>query len=387
MKSFRINTLFFLCYHLNDVSAFSPISPTTLVSMKPSSTRNGQVPSSMSGRRTSSINPLFARNPKTEKIERTWECKEENGDLYEAGGKMTVKVFLPEEGDVKGCVYFMHGFSQYTEAYSDSLAKISNSANVAIISPETGITSLIVLCELLSNPLALLTDRIRAQFVLQRALSEDMKQCIDMVKEGGSVFEKLGIPKRVPKGVAGHSMGGGLSFPVAAEKDIDYVFTMAPFGGVPQFDPITAGVDVRAAKNSMLLAGLWDLIAKADGVSEISAMSNEKCSGSSTYVAIKRGLHTGFEDELVITKLPLDTILGKILALFVNIPGLLESVIFAFLGFLRTNTGQLEGSEELMEFFFQKMVSGQKVTAKDADKFLQSNLKTEWYEKFNITTV
>lgn len=380
MKSYRINALLFLSCHLSDVSAFSPISPN-IVSMKPSLTSRLSTSSGIE-RGASSINPLFAK-PKTKKIERTWEYEEENGDLYKAGGEMEVKVFLPERGDVKGCVYFMHGFSQYTEAYSDTLTKVSNSANVAIISPETGITSRIVLCELLKNPLALITDRTRAQFVLQRALSEDMKQCIEMVKNGDSVFKELGITKKVPKGVAGHSMGGGLSFLVAAQKDIDYVFTMAPVGGVPKFDPITAGVNVRASKNSMLLAGLWDLIGKASNVKDISAASNEKRSGSSTYVTIKRGLHTGFEDELVITKIPLDTILG----LFLDFPWALEKGIFAILGFLRTNTGQLEGSEELMEYFFQKMVSGKKVTAKDADQFLEANLKPEWYEKFNITTV
>ena len=380
MKSFRLlAATFFLCYYLNDVSAFSP----NLVSItKPSPSGSGS-----SGRTTSSINPLFAE-PESIKIKRDWEYEDDNGDVYKSSGRMTIKVFLPEEGDVKGCVYFMHGFSQYTEAYEDTLAKVANYANVAIISPETGITSPIVVCGIFCNLKKLLTDFNWSQFVLQRALSEDTKQCIRMVINGDEVFKNLGIPEDVPMGVAGHSMGGGLSFAVAANiTEINYVFTMAPYAGVPEFDPVIKGINVRPVENSMLLAGSCDFIAKAANVKDISAKSIEKCSDSSTYVEIEGGVHTGFEDELVITKFPLDTILGKILSLFVNIPGFVESIIFGILGFLRTNTGQLDGSEKLMEYFFQEMVKGQKVTAKDADQFLKLNLKPEWYEKFNITTV
>ena len=51
----------------------------------------------------------------------------------------------------------------------------------------------------------------------------------------------------------GHSMGGGLSFPIAAGdycKEIDYVFTMAPAYGVEEFDPISKGVKKYTAPNT-----------------------------------------------------------------------------------------------------------------------------------------
>ena len=350
------------------VSAFSPLSSNLIASNKPS----------VGGR--SSISPLSAK-PQRRKIERDWTYTDENGETYEAGGKLEVKVFLPDDGNVKGCVFFMHGFSQYTKAYQDTLEKVANKANVAVISSETGIVSGVVLGELLSDPLAMIKDRTRAQFVLQRALSEDTKQCINMVMKGDDVFKELNIGKNVPLGVSGHSMGGGLSFPVAADcPKVNYVFTMAPVAGVPQFNPIEQGVDMRTVNNSMLVAGTWDLIAKADKIEDIYNKSNEKKKNSSTYVEIDRGLHTGFEDELVITKISLDSILGK----FLDLSCLSEKLLFSLIGFVRTNTGQLKGSEELMGFFFEKMVKGQKVTAQAADQYLEENIKEKWDKKFTI---
>jgi len=330
---------------------------------------------------------LFLRKNKngieSRKIQREWTYIEDDGTEYHGKGKFEVKVFLPETGKVKGCALFMHGFSQNTLAYQDTLKKVADHANIAIVSPETGILSPIVLKDILSNPLAMISDKNRAQFVLQRALSEDAKQCIRMISEGHDLFQKeLNIGKNVPLGVSGHSMGGGLSFPVSADfPKIDYVFTMAPVAGVSQFDPIVEGVDKRTVKNSMLLAGTWDLIAKADKVKAIAEESNERKNDSSLFVEIDRGLHTGFEDELVLTKVPLDRVLGLVFGL----GSLVDKALIDAFSFLRTNTGQLEGSEVLMMFFFEKMTKGQKVTVNAADKFLEENIKRKWDKKFNIS--
>lgn len=268
----------------------------------------------------------------------------------------------------------MHGFSQYTKAYSDSLQKCADAAGIAVISVDTGITS--ILGDVITNPFG-----PKPPFVLQRKLSEDTKQCIQMIMDGSDEFKEFGIGKNVPMGVCGHSMGGGLSFPVAAAfPKINYVFAMAPASGEPAFASIPKGVDVRTANNSMLLSGSWDLIVRAKKVKEISSASNDKKKGSSVYVEIDRGLHTGFQDELVITNIGLDTILRLVFGLFSAV----ENIVLILLGILRANTGQLEGTELLMGFFFGKMVQGKKVTVKDAEQFLNDNMSKN-LDRFDIT--
>lgn len=106
----------------------------------------------------------------------------------------------------------------------------------------------------------------------------------------------------------------------------------------------------------------------------------KKKKDTSIFVDISRGLHTGFEDKLVITSIPLSRILGQ----FLDLPALSEFIAFSILNFIRTNTGQLEGSEELMKFFFTQMVKGGDVTPQDADQYLKKNLKSSWYENFKI---
>lgn len=356
----------------HQAGAFAPLQASQITT-KPSS----------AGRSLSS-DPLFLLGgPDKKKIERDWTTIDANGEEYVSKGSMKTKIFLPEEGKVKGCAFFMHGFSQYTAAYEGTLQDTADNANVAVISVDTGIASWFVLGELLSDPLAMIKDRSRAQFVLQRALSEDTKQCIRMIKAGDEAFKEFDIGKNVPMGVCGHSMGGGLSFPVAAAfPSINYVFTMAPVAGVAAFDPIEEGVKVAASNNSMLLAGSWDLIGKSKNVEAISTASNEKKKNSSIFVEINKGLHTGFEDKLVITKIPLTSILAPIL----GIQGFLEKTIFKTVtSFLRTNTGQLDGSEALMEYFFQQMVNGKKVTMKDAEAFLDDDVKAKWSKNFDFS--
>jgi hypothetical protein len=350
-------------------AAFAPIpsnTPSLIVSRGSSSTTTS----------------LAAKRPIKTKVQRDWSYTEENGDTYEADGDISLKVFLPENGEkVKGCAFFMHGFSQYTTAYSETLQRVADNSNVAVISADTGISSRIVLGTILSNLFEMIKNREYPQFVLQRALSEDTKQIIRMISNGDEAFKEFNIGKNVPKGVCGHSMGGGLSFPVAADSPgVNYVFTMAPAFGVSAFDPIEEGVMKKTVNNSMLLAGKADLIARASKVEEIAAASNGKKKNSSVFVDIERGLHAGFEDQLVILRYPLDTILSFVLDLNFR-----ERIFLKFIFNTFFNTGQLEGSELLMQFFFDKMAKGQKVTLADADKYLEENIKTKWDKKFEFS--
>lgn len=267
----------------------------------------------------------------------------------------------------------MHGFSQYTKAYSETLQRVADHANISVISVDTGITS--IFGDVITNPFG-----PSPPFLLQRKLSQDTIQCIQMILDGSEEFKEFGIGKNVPMGVCGHSMGGGLSYPVAAAfPKINYVFTMAPEAGESAFDPIAKGVDVRTVNNSMNLAGTWDLIARAKDVKAISTASNESKKDSSIYVSIDKGLHTGFEDKLVITNIGLTTILRVVFGLF----NVVDSIILLLAGILRTSTGQLEGSELLMEFFFEKMTKGQKVTVKDAEQYLDDNMDKK-FDKFDF---
>jgi hypothetical protein len=126
-------------------------------------------------------------------IERDWTW----GDDYKAKGEFSVDLFVPEDRCVKGCAFFMHGFSQYPIAYRGTLREAADKANVAIIAVETGITSKIVLEDVKNKPDG--AGREWSQFALQRAVSEDTKQCIRMVLEGDDVFEEYGVTRRAVK--------------------------------------------------------------------------------------------------------------------------------------------------------------------------------------------
>ena len=330
---------------------------------------------------------ILLRTPR-KKIERDWTF-----DGFESSGEMTVDFFLPEDGNVKGCAFFMHGFSQYPEAYCSTLKKAADKASVAILAVETGISSSFVLKEALKN-------RSDAQLVLQRAVSQDTNQCIKMVLEGNDIFKEYGITKqRIQKriGVMGHSMGGGLSFPVAAGdycKEIDYVFTMAPAYGVEEFNPIEKGVKIHTASNSMLLAGSWDLIAPAKKVKNISEVSNEKQKDSSIFVDVKRGTHTGFQDRVTLFSIPLLPGL-EVTSVVLNLLGIVDSFIFSafdllqlFLVGLRLNkrrTGQLAGTRILMDYFLKSMVDRKKLTLEDAEKYLDDNLNDKYDKNFDFS--
>mmetsp|Transcript_28474 Transcript_28474/g.59653 ORF Transcript_28474/g.59653 Transcript_28474/m.59653 type:complete len:429 (-) Transcript_28474:52-1338(-) len=315
-------------------------------------------------------------------IERDWSF-----DDYEATGEFSTNLFLPKDRKVKGCAFFMHGFSQYPIAYRQTLIDACDSASVAIIAVDTGLTSEGVLNESMKSKLKRGSDS--PQFILQRAVSEDTKQCIRMVMEGNDLFAEYGVKKSTVGNkiaVMGHSMGGGLSFPVAADCDIDYVFTMAPAFGEELFDPINEGVEKRTPKYSMLLAGGWDLIAPAKKVEEISATANSKEQNSSIFVNIARGLHTGFEDSVVIFDVPINSI-TKITGYATKIFGLADVAFMKLLdliAFGRTKTGQLDGSSALMSYFLCAMVAGKGITTEDAEKYLDDEIADIFEKKFDF---
>jgi pimeloyl-ACP methyl ester carboxylesterase len=185
--------------------------------------------------------------------------------------------------------------------------------------------------------------------------------------------------KKVPLGLIGHSMGGGLCFYVASMfPSINYVFCMAPAPGEKAFAPHDA-IDKHAPRNSMLLAGKWDLIAKREIVKELSALCNSKKSRSSIYVDIDRGLHTGFEDELVIFNID-SAALGSVLGIF-------ESLIVKAFFFFRTRTGQLEITRTLLSYFCSRMVKGERMTIEQAMDILETDpdMSEKWTDKAAVT--
>lgn len=72
-------------------------------------------------------------------IERDWTWED-----YTASGEFSCDLFVPENGQVKGCAFFMHGFSQYPVAYRKTLKQACEASNVAIVAVETGLLSSIV---------------------------------------------------------------------------------------------------------------------------------------------------------------------------------------------------------------------------------------------------
>merc|ERR1712038_537433 len=296
---------------------------------------------------------------------------------------MGVDTFIPE-GEIKGCVFFMHGFSQYPVAYRKTLKLTADNANVAIIACETGLTSGIVLKDIASKPFSFITEPSWPQFALQRALSEDTKQCIEMVLKNDEVFKEYGITKDLPLGVCGHSMGGGLCFYVAESfPQVKHLFAMAPAIGVEPFKPLSTIEEESVVDNSMLLAGNWDFIAPSDKIKEISVESNKEKSMSSILVNIQRGVHTGFEDKLVIFGIPIVNGLG-VLAIFFNILGFGEFLFLKLLSKLRSSTGQLEGTRALMEYFFGQTANDGEITVEGAKDKVADSIKEKWEDKFDI---
>lgn len=312
-------------------------------------------------------------------IERDWEF-----DGYTADGEFVADLFLPENKEITGCAFFMHGFTQYPIAYYGMLKETCETAGIAILAVETGFT------DVFSDALRAVLTGLPPTYILQRAVSEDTKQLIRMLKAGDGAFAEYGLTlDAVGDNIAvmGHSMGGGLSFPVAADCGIDHVFVMAPAYGEPQFDPIIEGLAQRTPDTSMMLAGGWDILARAGKVNDLSVKANAKKPESSTYVRVERGLHTGFQDQIVLFNNELAPVLRNIgfLNFFL---GFIDSFLINLLKlftFFRTRTGQLDGTTALMSYFMSAMVEGKKITPASAEKYLDDSIKDKFEDKFEFS--
>lgn len=300
-------------------------------------------------------------------IKRDWTW----GSDYAADGEFDVSLFIPEDGEIKGCAFFMHGFSQYPIAYSETLKQASSASQVAIVAVETGVTD--VLRESLSYPKA--ERKKKLNFLTQRALMKDTEQCIKMIMEDNTIFSDYGITKKDQVALIGHSMGGGLTFPLAAMvPSVEYLFAMAPAAG--EFDPIIEGVEKRNPKSSMILSGTWDRIAKANIIKNISDAANEIDENSSSIVKVKRGLHTGFQSNIVIGDFKISSVVN-----FLNLSGVVTKVLNG-VSYLRVRTGQLKGTEALMEYFLMCLVEGKSLSPGDAESYLKENTTPRVQKKF-----
>ena len=301
-------------------------------------------------------------------------------------GRFKAEIILPEDRNkpVKGVVFFMHGFSQYPKAYRKTLVNVANDTEVGIVAVQTGFLSPQVIWDVIKG-----LGKQSPPYFLQKALLEDTTQCIKMVKDSNKIFADVGIPNGRPTGLIGHSMGGGLAFNLSAQSDIQYVFAMAPVAGVEQFKPTTA-INKKAPNHSMLLAGSWDLIAGTSKVDKLSKLCNQKKKNSSVYVTINRGLHTGFEDTIVLFNLKLSNLVELVITLFKEIN--ISNFFFITLSekiirFLRVETGQIEITNTLMSYFLKNMVKNENISIEEANKALKDdpNIEERWFQKVDIS--
>lgn len=324
---------------------------------------------------------LFTRNRTFLSSRSALQAKRESLKIDRTDGKGDFKadVILPEDGEVKGMAFFMHGFSQYPKAYRETLKTVADEAKIGIVAVLTGTISDIVIG-------GVLKERESPQYLLQKYVSADTAQCIQMVKGGDESFSSLGIPSDTPKGLIGHSMGGALCYYVASlcKDDINYVFTMAPVPGEPEFAPKHA-IKTKVPNHSMNLAGNWDLIGRAGKVEQITKQCNEKMPGSSIYVEINRGVHTGFEDTLVLFNLKLSTARSLVFKIL-DYSNFTVVLVLKIVNFLRGRTGQIEITRTLMSYFMTSMVEGKKTTNEGAMDALKNDpdIKDKWIKKVEL---
>ena len=223
------------------------------------------------------------------------------------GGRYIVDLALPaQKASPKGIVCFLHGFSQYPLAYWDTLHELATDLGVLIGAPETGIFSLRVLRRWLSGEFGRSPDALQES--LQRTLAEDALQMLDLMRQRAPPFDDLELSEDLPRAMMGHSMGGGLCFYVGRHARIPALAAMAPFPQLQgDLDP-SKNIASDPPSEAVLLAGGWDFIARGsptekpgEAIKQLARM----CGSNALYSEIPRGLHTGFEDELVIGDWPL----------------------------------------------------------------------------------
>lgn len=103
---------------------------------------------------------------------------------------------------------------------------------------------------------------------------------------------------------------------------------------------------------------------------------------------MKQGLHTGFQDRVVLFSIPLSEG-SRIASLIVNILGFADVIIFqllqtflSILSFNKKRTGQLAGTRILMDYFLGSMAECKEVTLDGAEKYLDDHLKDSFENNF-----
>lgn len=308
------------------------------------------------------------RGFETHRVKRLW-----------TGGRnsMYVDWVLPEDAsDIRGVIFFLHGFSQEPKAYRPTLEHVSNQLKVAIFAPEVDLDS----PQVLEDVAGKVGD---SQFCLQRALAFDAIQCIDMTIQRQPPFSNFLPSSSLPIGVAGHSMGGGLSWFVASRfpKTISYVAALAPFPGVPAFAPTNA----IAPRHSMHVAGSWDFLAKPSQVHNLTATANSVYANSSVYVEIARGLHTGFEDDLVLFNVPITSLTWTFW--YFQIFGLVDLFLLnVVIEPLLTSKVQINLARALLEYTFDAMLNEKAIDADDlwASLLSSEDVEQEWLKRVKV---
>merc|ERR1711933_139491 len=167
---------------------------------------------------------------------------------------------------------------------------------------------------------------------------------------------------------------------------VSHVFTMAPVPGEEEFTPASA-IEKRAPQASMNLAGNWDLIGKTRIAKDITKRCNTQIPGSSMYVEINRGVHTGFEDELVLFNVDLGRAASMALKVL-NISNFATVLALKIVGFVRGRTGQIEITRTFLSYFMTKMVNDdENLSDVEALEVLKNDpdIKEKWVKKVEIS--
>jgi hypothetical protein len=348
-------------------TGFSPLRPRKSTPFRPARSTLAFSQSSDSFVETKQSENL--KTNKNENEEKEFEPHNIKRSWAGGRGSMQVDCILPKSKDdgnnknIRGVIIFLHGFSQEPKAYRPSLEQVSNKLQVAIVAPEIDLDSFQVLGDV--------ADRVGNLFYcLQRALAFDGIQCLNMTLNRQEPFSDFLPTSPFPVGVAGHSMGAGLSWFVASQfsKEISYVAAMAPLNGVPAFAPN----DRNVPRQSLHAAGSWDFLAKPLEVQNLTHIANTVHPNSSIYVEIARGTHTGFEDEPVLFNISIENAI-KVLGNLEVIGFLFSYLLIYVVERVLTNKVQANLTRALLEYTFDCMIQAKPVSAEDLWTSLKSN--------------
>jgi hypothetical protein len=135
----------------------------------------------------------------------------------------------------------------------------------------------------------------------------------------------------------------------------------------------------------MLAAGSWDFIAKPPKVQNLTTIANSVYPKSSVYVEIARGLHTGFEDDLVLFNVPITSLTWTFW--YFQIFGLIDLFLLnVIIEPLLTSKVQINLTRALLEYTFQSMLEEKALDADDLLASLKScdDVNPEWLNRVKV---